>query len=1002
MLTSFRTGWGVIFLLSVLICCFGCNSSSGGDSSSSGEGNVGVDWQETAVSVQGEVSLPKTSPLSMSEVRVDLFETTTAPDKTGALQLKAPDGQIVEAYIMLPAQSEQGLPVIYLYTVILPGESDIEFSSEETAVSLLMSRISQEYLLHAGTPKQVKQLIRNNGGAFIDYFTAMLEADPYALRTENLDNVYTPLFESAADACRSALESAASGNDVQMLTSAAASSGGSQLYVRPKQEQYDFVVYEDTTGLLGWDTWSDLIDAGGTMTGELKIENDTMLFAHYQIYDLLTNAELTSLKPGTGIPGMIGMGFHPDILGPQKGWDRLWWAGTAKKDVDFKSTKVTVFTPGVAFSETASAIEKQIGGGLAFRTGVTTIMTIVSTILPIAEDGWESWFMEMYNQGLLTAAADKFAYGDIRGGVEALFWTFCDGTVMQSFIDNYITKYLEQKMDAKAVTSQFFNKFNSVVKKIPITKIGLAVDLLKLVDDASATPGRITFDRAEFPLNLKSAAPTVITKVGPDDPLPRITIIGMGLGDVYFGGELYSPRVYLEAENTKGKEKLINIDESDIFAADEYLYFDLPREWAEIGSDIVGPIYLNVVHSFVCEHGQDELLRLELPHEAHEELFAVNFESAVVITAVSEKKPTRGEEITLIGQGFSTLTNNNSVYFTDHTGAWVSANVLMASSTTLDVVVPDGLEFGPLTVEVELHDESVSNEFPMSLHPKPVWADEEAGTHFDDRLAVRFMQEEDCDIYYSINSGSVKKYTGGAVEIDETSHLYPFARVKVDGANYDSATSDFFYYKCAADEELIDGECVGAAQSNVWVLQEATPYEHNRWNHDFEEYVMDFSEGSWQLFVRKYNEDEVKENIRAGYGSYTVPPSVLAPGETPRFEVSATLTNDYNTIHHFPVGFVDTDIWIVGASEYPLDADGRLDFTKDWNRLTYGGTSREDHVEVRSDEVGDTNTSTGVITLPEKGWYGWAEYMVVSVTGGNTEPVGGGDMGYNYVYRWTE
>lgn len=807
---SLKTGWRIGLLSFFVLFFFGCDSGGSSSKNTQTGGGVFVDWQENAVSVQGHVNLPESSPLSMSEVEIDLFETSTSPDKNGYLEFKTPNGQIAEAYIMLPARSGESLPTIYLYTTILPGETDIDFGVEETVISLLMSRISQQYLLDAGTPAQVKQTIRDHGAAFINEFAAKLESDPYLLRTSNLENVYTPVFETAADDCRDALMLEASGSNGLMLMSAArASSNGSQLHVLPQQEQHDFIVYEDTTGLLGLDTWADLEDAGGTMTGQLKIENDTMLFAHFRINDLLTHAEITDLNPEGGISGMIGMAFNPDILGPQKGWTRLWWAGTAKKDVDFKSTKVTVYTPKLSYGDSATAAERQIGGGLAFRTGATALMTVVSNFVPIGEDGWEHWFVAMNESGLLTAAYDKFAYGDIRGGVETLFWTFCDGTVMESFLKDYVAKYLEKKLDANKITSQFLNKFNSVVKKTPIAKIGLAIDIIKLADDYSLIPGQVDFHRVEFPLNLTDAAPNPVTKVGPDEPLPRITITGMGLGDVYFNGEMHSPQVYLEAEDTKGKEKLLNIDKKDIFAANEYLWFDLPREWAEIGSNIVGPIYLNVVHSFIDEHGVDELIRLELPHEDHEGLFALSFDSAVTITAVTEPKPVRGEEITLIGQGFSVLTNNNSVYFTDHTGTYVSANVLMASSATLDVVVPDGLEFGPMTVEVELNDDSVSNEFPLSLHPKPVWADEEAGTHFEDRLAVRFMQEEDCDIFYSINSGGVKKYTGGTVEIDETSHLYPFARVKVDGVNYDSAIGDFFYYKCTADEELINGECKG-------------------------------------------------------------------------------------------------------------------------------------------------------------------------------------------------
>ncbi|MFZ2631879.1 MAG: IPT/TIG domain-containing protein [Desulfosalsimonadaceae bacterium] len=993
-----------LVLLSFLVLfLFGCSGGGGGGGGSdeeneTGAGGVFVDWQENAAIVNGQVNLPASSPLAMSEIEVDVYETSTTPDGSGKLTFKSPAGQIAEAYIMLPERKGESLPTIYLYTTILPGETDIVFSAEETAVSLLMSRISQQYLLDAGTPAQVKNIIRNNGAAFINAFAAKLQADPYTLRTGNLENVYTPAFETAADDCRDALMLAASGNSRDMLISAAAasSSNGSQLYVSPPgQIQHDFIVYEDTTGLLGLDTWADLEDSGGTITGQLKIENDTMLFAHYQIHDLLTGSELTSLSVGSGIPGMIGVAFHPDILGPQKGWTRLWWAGTARKAVEYKSTKVAVLTPKLAFGDTATEIEKQIGGGLAFRTGATALMTVVSNFVPIDEDGWKNWFVEMNDRGLLNAAFDQFAYGNIQGGVEVLFWTFCDGTLMESFIKDYVAKYLKKGLDANKITSQFMNKFNMVVKQVPIAKIGLAVDIVKLIDDYNLIPGRIVFNRVEFPLNLTDAAPNPITKVGPNEPLPRITITGMGLSDVLYNGDIYSPQVYLEAEDAKGKEKIFNIDEKDVFSSanGESLWFDLPREWAEIGSNIVGPIYLNVVHRFVDEHGVDELITLELPHEDHEELFALNFESAVVITNVTEPKPTLGEEITLIGQGFSPISSDNGVYFNDHTGASIAAKVFLATSTTLEVILPNGLDFGPLTVEVELNDGSQSNKFPLSLHPKPVLADTEDGTHFADTLEVAFMQEEDCDIYYTINNGGDKKFTGAPVTISATSHLYPYAKVTVDGVDYLSVVSDFFYYKCSETEDLVNGTCVDSIpqDSDAWVLEKSAPFSDCESNINVADWFTDFNPGFWQ---RSYKTTGGVSGI-TGKGTYTVPPSVLKPGEGPTFSTSVTTTTVNDEAYFVATETHTTQIWALTFNKYPLDSNGKLNLANVspvWHS-----------VFVKAQSIGnDSASAQETLILPKKGWVGWGEYVVLQTSGGQLSPISGCEMGYNYVYRWKE
>ena len=45
--------------------------------------------------------------------------------------------------------------------------------------------------------------------------------------------------------------------------------------------------------------------------------------------------------------------------------------------------------------------------------------------------------------------------------------------------------------------------------------------------------------------------------------------------------------------------------------------------------------------------------------------------------------------------------------------------------------------------------------------------------------------QEDFDIFYSINSGGDLPYTG-TLTLTETSHVYPYAKVTVDGVDYKS------------------------------------------------------------------------------------------------------------------------------------------------------------------------------------------------------------------------
>ena len=819
-------------LLSIMLvfALGGCGGGGGGGSKSSdgstntdtetgtGTGTdtvdnpVFIEWEKDAATLSGQVLLPENSPLPLSQIEVDLYDYAAKPSSDGSLNLKVPKDQVVDTYIMLPKRAGDSLPTIYLYTTLLPGELEVVLSPEETAVSMIMGRISQDYLTTAGTAEEVKQLVRDNGQTFIDAFTAQLEIDPYTLRVENQLNVYNQTYEDAVEDVRVALIAASVSGKAGSRGAPAAASGpinGSQLYVYPDQIQYDFAVYEDTTGLLGQDTWADLEDLGGTMTGKLKVENDTMLFAHYKVIDLINSQTLTKLDVDSGVTGMLRVAFHPDILAPQKGWTRLWWSSTGKIDTDYKSSRVILYTPQLSGDESTTNEDRQIGTALAFRTGASTLMTIVSTFLPVDKNGSKHWFIEMNEQGLLSAAYDKFAHGELKGGLETLFWTFCDGKVMEKVIQGYLKNYLKNALNSDETTAKFLNKFNQVFKKIPITKIGLAVDVLKLVDDYSSIPGQFSFHRVEFPFNLTNTGPSPLNKVAFNEPLPIITVTGMGLGAVYYGSHNFMPQVFLEAEDALGRDITLYVDKDDvtISASGDSLWFELPRHWAGIGSDVVGPIYVNVRHQFLDEHGIDELITLTLPHEDHEEYFKLDFESSVVITSLSSTKPSRGEEITIYGTGFASTSSNNTVVFTDHNGLEAIAEIVYSMNTLLEVVVPEALAIGPLSVVVELDDNSVSNVSPLSLRPKAVMVDTPDGTHFIDSLSIYLSQEEDIDIFYSVGTGGIIPYNG-ALTIEESSRIYPIAKVVVDGIEYVSSFGGYSYYKCAINEELIDGECI--------------------------------------------------------------------------------------------------------------------------------------------------------------------------------------------------
>ena len=256
-----------------------CSSGGGGGSDES-------DIPATAVS--GTVTMPDSSPMDVKQIDVEVLDNSAGADAEGGVTIEVPEDRIVDATIMLPQREGDAMPTVYLFTTLLPGETDIEISKAETAVGLLMNGISHDYLTRAGTPQAVKQVIRQNGRAFINRFKRQIEADPYVLRVENLDTVYDQTYIDAVLACKTALENLmpAEGSGVveqlsvspQWRSLANAGRGNSApsilgvagaLIVRPEKNIDDFVIHADTGNL-------DNVNIGGKMTGAIQIENDSI------------------------------------------------------------------------------------------------------------------------------------------------------------------------------------------------------------------------------------------------------------------------------------------------------------------------------------------------------------------------------------------------------------------------------------------------------------------------------------------------------------------------------------------------------------------------------------------------------------------------------------------------------------------------------------------------------------------------------------------------------
>ena len=81
-----------------------------------------------------------------------------------------------------------------------------------------------------------------------------------------------------------------------------------------------------------------------------------------------------------------------------------------------------------------------------------------------------------------------------------------------------------------------------------------------------------------------------------------------------------------------------------------------------------------------------------------------------------------------------------------------------------------------------------------------------AETSFTDTLTVTITQDQGYDIYYSIDGGSSKKYSG-PFSIDKTATVSAFTKAMVNGVQVLSKKVSVDYTKCGDNENLVDGVC---------------------------------------------------------------------------------------------------------------------------------------------------------------------------------------------------
>lgn len=231
------------------------------------------------------------------------------------------------------------------------------------------------------------------------------------------------------------------------------------------------------------------------------------------------------------------------------------------------------------------------------------------------------------------------------------------------------------------------------------------------------------------------------------------------------------------------------------------------------------------------------------------------------IFSMDEEALEDGTRFTLSGQG---LANVAHVYFTDHTGNRIEGTFDNANDSSMHVKTPDGLEVGPVTVQVELSDGMQSNRLTVKKVPKEPVANPTSGV-IGDGLTVSLSQEEGADIYYSLDAGTERKYSAPVkLSLDDLTNtdltLYAFARKTVDGVNYDSDKAEFYYYPCEEDKELKDGECVEKDTNNTLTSCPMT-YDASLDKDDYNSYKINVIDANSYTECDYYESGQLKEEM---------------------------------------------------------------------------------------------------------------------------------------------
>jgi len=630
----------------------------------------------------GKVILPKGSTVDLSSLVVEFgIQTKSAVDASGNFALPVMNQEISSITIFMPQNNNQG-PAVFLSAMVLPGMTDIEMSVRSTASELVFSAMGLQNIIVKEDLIKSIEIIGNSVGDFISFLDTKLSADPYYLGNYTSKELSDEIIKAVGIGAK-AIEQAITDGVIKKIQAPAKRKARDSANILPSDGQEDFSI-----SFLG-----DPID------GKIEVQNDTQLFADVEIVDPYKGDKSLTLN-GKPVKTFVD-GYFGSLLGAQGGWTSLYWGNDAAYDLQFKSAKVIIRTPGMDELDWTD-YRNSPSYKLAIRTLLSqALVPVVTTVVGVkfSDSALDKVLTVLFDYGVFDAAVDDWGDGKFLEGTGNIVKKMLQKEILEDTVKFVAESVLTPENIAK-IAAKLGLKLTPWGSAATIVSVGgVAIDLGKLATDVVTTHSKIEF-LVYFPIRIESVNPSSIKRDGSDK---MIKIDGLGLDDFdfkrLFSSEHYSPKVefYDSSNKTYTDDKPFAVlSKEQTGTGFEQIWTYIPSDWLK---DAKSPITVTVHHHFIDYNNWNEVQEVSL--DASQSIEIVDKLTLDTIT------PDHGKTqitVTLIGAGFikDNLTANK-VYFTGSTGP-VPAMVTSATADTLKVTVPKKAVTGDVWVVVDTEE----------------------------------------------------------------------------------------------------------------------------------------------------------------------------------------------------------------------------------------------------------------------------------------------------------